>query len=141
MSHRNGGGESVRLPRHIVNHILEHVQSEPGREVCGLVAASSGRPTRCFPVPNVAADPARRFEMEPAAQIAALRAMRETGESLFAIYHSHPSGPARPSATDLAEAAYPEALQLIVSLDTRGVLEMRAYRIRKGQATEVALEL
>ena len=36
--------------------------------------------------------------------------------ALGAIYHSHPSGPARPSPTDLAEAYYPDALAVIVSL-------------------------
>ena len=131
----------VRLPRAIVNRILGHVQADARREVCGLLGARGGEVCGWYPVRNIAGDAARRFEMDPREQIAALRRMRERGETLFAIYHSHPAAPARPSASDLAEAAYPEALYLIVSLDTKGVLEMRAYRIAAAEVVEVALEL
>jgi proteasome lid subunit RPN8/RPN11 len=67
--------------------------------------------------------------------------MREQGEELFGIYHSHPHSPAEPSDTDLRQAGYPEALYLIVSLNTKGVLEMRGFRLRDGQATPVHLEI
>ncbi len=133
--------EYVPLPREVVTRILDHAQRHPDEEVCGLVSARDGRPLRVYPVPNVASRRTERFEMDPGAQIAALRCMRGRGEELFAIYHSHPHGPARPSAIDLAEAAYPEALYLIVSLDTRGVLDLRGFRIRDGQARELHLEL
>ena len=77
--------------------------------------------------------------MEPGSQIKALRDMRTHNEELFAIYHSHPSSAAEPSATDLAEAAYPEALYLIISLNTRGVLELRGFHLQDGQSREVEL--
>jgi proteasome lid subunit RPN8/RPN11 len=79
-------------------------------------------------VANVAAEPARRFEMDPAGQVAALRHMRERGEGMLAIYHSHPSAPPEPSVHDLAGLGYPEALYLIISLNIKGVLEMRAWQ-------------
>jgi proteasome lid subunit RPN8/RPN11 len=62
--------------------------------------------------------------------------MRERGEELFAIFHSHPQAPAEPSATDLELAAYPDALYLIVSLNTKGVLELRGFRIDASRAVE-----
>ncbi|MFQ5486828.1 MAG: Mov34/MPN/PAD-1 family protein [Gammaproteobacteria bacterium] len=133
--------EQIRLPRRIVNCILGHVQEDPVREACGFLAAREGKICNWYPVCNIARDAALHFEMDPREQIAALRRMREAGEDLFAIYHSHPTAPAHPSASDLAEAGYPEALYLIVSLDTQGVLEMRGYRIQEGQVTEVALAL
>lgn len=120
----------------MVNELLHRAQVEPGREVCGLIGGRGGEATSLYPVPNVSAAPARLFEMEPAGQIAAMRRMRERGEDLLAIYHSHPAAPAVPSATDLGEAGYPEALYLIVSLGTKGVLELRAYRLSGGQARE-----
>ncbi len=133
--------EQVRLPRRIVNRILGHVQEDPAREACGFLAARGGKICGWYPVRNIARDAALHFEMDPREQIAALRRMREAGEDLFAIYPSHPTAPARPSASDLAEAGYPEALYLIVSLNTQGVLEMRGYRIREEQVTEAALAL
>jgi proteasome lid subunit RPN8/RPN11 len=82
-----------------------------------------------------------RYEMDPKQQIDALRHMRDNGEELFAIYHSHPDAPAQPSLVDLMQAAYPDAYYLIVSLNTQGVLEMRGFRVHASAAKEVALEL
>jgi len=133
--------EIATLPRPLVNRLLAAAQADPEREVCGLVGAREGVPTTFYPVANVADSPSRLFRMDPKGQIDALRAMREAGERLFAIFHSHPQGPARPSATDLAEAAYPEALYLIVSLGTAGVLELAAYRLADGEARPVELHV
>ncbi len=132
---------TIRLPRTIVNQILTQAQSSPEREICGLIGGLNGQPAHCHQVANVAGDQARLFEMDPKGQIEAMKTMREAGEALFAIYHSHPDAPASPSARDTRDAEYPEALQLIVSLNTEGVLEMRAFRILDGETTEVALEL
>jgi len=118
----------VTLPISLVNKILTHAQHSPESEVCGLIASRDGLPITLYPIPNVADVPERLFAMDPAAQIEAMRQMREGGEELFAIYHSHPHAPAQPSARDLEEAAYPQVLYLIVSLDTKGVLEMQGFR-------------
>ena len=130
--------ERLTLPRELINRLLTAAQAEPEREVCGLVGERDGR-YRYYPVTNVAGEPGRLFQMDPRGQIDAMRAMRERGETLFAIFHSHPHGPARPSATDLTEAAYPEALYLIASLGTTGVLELAGYRLATGQARAVSL--
>lgn len=131
--------EQVRLPRLLTNAILDHVRETPAQEVCGLVTASGGEARACLRIDNIAADPRDRYVMNPEALVRALYDLEQRGETLFAIYHSHPQGQAAPSATDIAEAGYPEAIYLIVSLGTRGVMEMRAWRIRGGAAQEVEL--
>lgn len=131
----------VSLPITLVNKILTHAQQHPEQEVCGLISATNGFPGIIYPVENVADMPERLFAMDPAAQVDAMRQIRESGEELFAIYHSHPHAPAQPSVRDLEEAAYPEALYLIVSLNTEGVLEMRGFRLNEGKAENVDLEV
>jgi proteasome lid subunit RPN8/RPN11 len=80
--------------------------------------------------------------MKPEEQIEAMRKMRSKGEELFAIYHSHPSTPPKPSAIDLDQANYPGILHIIISLNTKGVLEMRGFRIDDHHdVEEVALRL
>lgn len=133
--------ESVQLPRQLVNLILSHVQDSPTDEVCGLIAMDDQNALSCYPIPNCAADTAHRYRMDPRHQIDAMRRMREQSQELFAIYHSHPTSDALPSAIDVSDADYPDALYLIVSLNTRGVLQMRGFRIRDGGITEVALSL
>lgn len=134
--------DAVRLPRALVNQLLHCAQSSPDLEVCGLIGAKAGTPVTWYPVANVADHPDRRFRLDPKAQIDALRAMRETGEDLFAILHSHPTSPAEPSQIDLAEIGYPEACYLIISLNTKGVLEMRGFRLKPDrQFAEIELAL
>jgi len=64
---------------------------------------------------NVTEDPERRFEIDPAALFAALRAERAGGPKIVGYWHSHPSGDATPSATDAAMAAADGRLWLIVA--------------------------
>ncbi len=127
------------LPRKLVNQVLTHAQQDEHSEICGLISASGGSPSHYYAVKNIAADPSTRFEMEPAQQIAAMKHMREQGEDLFAIVHSHPEGPPLPSATDMREAGYPDAYYIIVSLKTRGVPEMRGFKIADGDMQPVEL--
>jgi proteasome lid subunit RPN8/RPN11 len=133
--------DTLRLPRRIVNQLLDHARAGAGREICGLISARDGQLRRAVPVANVAPRPEYRYAMDPAGQIAALRGMREAGEDLLAIYHSHPASPAAPSTIDIAEAGYPEAIYLIISLNTKGVLEMRGFRIQGEAVGEVVLEI
>ena len=133
--------ETFKLPRPLVNTILAQAQQSPENEICGLIGGRNGQAEHCYPIDNTALDQARRYQMDPKEQIEAMRQMREQDEELIAIYHSHPHAPALPSATDLAEAEYDEAAYLIVSLNTVGVLEMTAFRIKDKQAKELTLEL
>lgn len=128
------------LSRTLINQILHHAQSNPETEVCGLIDATDGRADQLYPINNIADEPGRLFSMDPQQMIEAMRSMRESGRELFAIYHSHPHAPAEPSVTDLQQAAYPDALYLIISLNTKGVLEMRGYRLGDNSVEAVALE-
>lgn len=78
-------------------------------ECCGLLMgryeAGAWMVEEVIACANVAIEPARRFEVDPKALIAAHRAARETGRELIGPYHSHPNGRARPSDHDRARAA------------------------------------
>ncbi len=133
--------EEIQIPRSIINQLLHHAQQFPDTEVCGLIGSLQGVPTNCYPVKNIAELPQQRFLLDGKQQISAMAKMRERSEQLFAIYHSHPTTSAVPSQTDLAMAAYPEALYLIISLNTKGVLEMRGFRLTGNSAREIPLSL
>lgn len=120
--------DAIELPRHIVNQLLEQALNAPTTEICGLIASHEGQASHCYPVSNVATKPHNQFQLDPQQQISALRHMREQGETLYAIYHSHPSTPATPSIADIEQMNYPDALYFIISLQTTGTLQMRAYR-------------
>jgi proteasome lid subunit RPN8/RPN11 len=115
----------------LLDEIIQHSKSAYPREGCGLIAGIKpsfvgGR----FPS-------ASEFEMDPAELIKALREMRNAGEELVAIYHSHPHGPARPSKTDVQRAFYPDAAHLIVSLAEPERPQVRAFRILNAEILDI----
>lgn len=99
-------------------------------ECCGLIGGSeNGRAQSIYPLRNVAADKTVSYEAAPEDLFAAQRQMRERGESLLAIYHSHPRAvEPQPSATDVRLAYYPRAIYFIIGLAGAQPL-MRAFRI------------
>jgi [CysO sulfur-carrier protein]-S-L-cysteine hydrolase len=130
---------TLALPRTLVNRILAQAQQQPETETCGLLGARNGEAIHYYPVRNIAADAATRFEMDPRQQIDVMKTLRENDEQLLAIVHSHPHSPPAPSAADMEEFGYPDAYYLIVSLDVKGVLQMRGYRQLNGNMQRIDL--
>nr|WP_235532789.1 M67 family metallopeptidase [Sphingomonas sp. Leaf412] len=96
--------------------MLRHA-SESADEVCGLLLGRGDRVMEVRACANVAADPARRFEIDPAALIAAHRAARGGGPRVIGHYHSHPSGDATPSPRDAADAVPDGSVWIVVAGD------------------------
>ncbi len=116
--------------------LIGHCLGDPKRETCGLLSGRENRATRFFPVDNIASQPQRHYEMEPAQQIAAMAHMRRHGQQLLAIAHSHPASTAEPSSTDIAQANYPEAIYLIVSLLIPDHPVVNGFRLIPGLAPQ-----
>lgn len=135
------GTAPIILPRQLVQQIFHQAQASPKTEVCGLIGGMDGEPVSAYPIPNVSRQPGQLFDMDPKAQVGAMRDMRERGETLFAIYHSHPTAPPEPSREDLDRMTYPDAYYFIVSLNIKGVLEMRAWRIVEDAWREITLKI
>jgi proteasome lid subunit RPN8/RPN11 len=70
------------------------------REACGLLFGERDHIHTALPAANVHPDPLTRFEIDPAALLAAHRNARTGGPALLGYFHSHPTGHPRPSPTD-----------------------------------------
>lgn len=130
--------EELALPAALRDEIVAHARAEAPKEACGLIATRDGVPPRVIRCANAHPTPATRYSIEPREQLRAFREMEANGEELLAIYHSHPATQAYPSPTDRAEAHYPEAFYVLVSLRD-AVPEVRAYRINQGWVREATL--
>jgi len=74
-------------------------------EACGILLGAGARITAARETANVHPAPPTHFEIDPQALIEAHRAARGGGPEVIGYFHSHPSGPAAPSATDRACAS------------------------------------
>lgn len=96
---------AVTLTTTLEARLLAEARAQHPREACGLLFGSERAITAHRPAANVHPTPETHFEIDPQALIDAHRAMRDGGPWLVGYYHSHPRGPAAPSATDQAMAA------------------------------------
>jgi len=84
---------------------------------------------------NVAPDAReRRFEVDPGVRIKLEKDLRGGTERLVGHYHSHPDGPARPSAHDLEQAFEPDLIWLVVGVADGHANEVRAWKLAPGGA-------
>ena len=135
---------AVRLPRAIAEAIVRHARADRPNEACGLVvgsahAADGGAARRYVPCRNGAASPSR-YVVHRDDLLAVLADLDRTGQELWGVVHSHVRTPAVPSSTDIAEAAWPAAVYILVTL-AEGPDEgsLRAWQITDGSARELAI--
>lgn len=137
-----GGG--LKIPAALAGGMCEHARAASPEECCGLLGGRAGRAESAYPLRNVARAPRTAYEAAPAELFDAQRRMRERGEGLVAVYHSHPrSAEPEPSAIDVRLAFYPSAIYLIIGFGQDGGCVLRAFRIweREGRWEPAGLEV
>ena len=111
-----------------------HARACGPEECCGLVGGRGREARSVYRTRNVARDPSAAYEAEPRDLFDAQRLMRERGEELVGIYHSHPrAADPSPSPSDVRLAFYPEAVYLIVGFTPTGEGVLRAFRILREE--------
>ena len=113
---------TARIATELLGRIVAEARASE-HEICGLLFGAPDAIEAAAPCRNVAANPATRFEIDPAALLRAHRAARNGGPTLIGCFHSHPGGDAMPSPRDAADAAADGWLWLIV-----GGNEARLFR-------------
>ncbi len=123
----------------VIEAVIEQAENELPFECCGYLAADGDIVTTHFPLKNI--DQARdHFNMDPAEQFQAVKAMREAGLKLCAVYHSHPETPARPSDEDLKLAYDPTISYVIISLAASEPV-VKSFMIKNGEATPETIHI
>jgi len=106
----------VELPPLLAESVLVAARLDHPRECCGLLEGERKpdgyRITVIHPARNLSDDP-DRFEIDPLTHIKAQKLARLRGREIIGCYHSHPGGPAQPSAADRAGAGEEDFLWLI----------------------------
>lgn len=106
---------TIEISSTLLKRLLNDARNSPDHEICGLLFGGAQSIEFALACANVAPDPRRHFEIDPAALFAAHRAARGGGPGVIGHYHSHPSGRAMPSPRDAEAAMGDGALWLIVT--------------------------
>ena len=129
----------ISIRREIVDRLMALVREKAREESCGLLAGSNGAITHEFAARNAADHPETAYEIPPEELFRLMREMRAAGLDFLGIYHSHPQGENYPSPRDLESAYYPNVAYFIVSPRKDAAQTIRAFAIRDGRATELAV--
>ena len=125
----------LTIPKTLWDVIIAHCQSRYPKEACGLLAGGKGQGTggegavvAVYPMTNVEDSPIG-YAMDPNEQLLIEKQMRQRGQRLLGIYHSHTASAAYPSSVDVGLAISPEVSYVLVSLQDRLHPSLKSYRI------------
>ena len=107
----------------------------------GTAAPARTNVARVHLADNVAADRARNFEVDPRVLLRLHRQLRGGPTALVGVWHSHPDGGVRPSATDLSRAWEPALMWVITPVAGGRADAAAAWRLRgEGEGARFAPE-
>ncbi|MBC8240685.1 MAG: M67 family metallopeptidase [Alphaproteobacteria bacterium] len=111
--------------------IAAHVAADYPHEACGLLLGRRHSEhtliSQAVASPNLADDPGHRFEIDPGLRLRLQKAARDGQDEVLGHYHSHPDGPARPSATDRAGIYEVDLVWLIAAVTQAGLQDIAAF--------------
>lgn len=132
----------MQLTRGQLEQIIAQAKRDAPNETWGMIGGKEGRAQKIFPMKNVSPTPVTRYVADPPELLKTVRAIEdENNWDILAIYHTHPVTEPYPSATDIAEAHYPDSVYIIISLKNPALAKMRGYRIVEGAVTEITIEI
>ena len=110
----------LTLTQDVYDDVLTHALDGRPAEVCGVLGGSYGEErshaVTARQVENVADSPRTTYHLDPSEQLEVMDDIEEVGADVVGFYHSHPTGPPRPSPTDTAQATWSGYSYVIVSL-------------------------
>lgn len=110
----------VRIPRPVLDDVLDHARRGHPLEVCGILAGRWSDDgdhgiVDAYPTTNVHHEPRTEYLIDPREQLeVTLEVEDERGLDVVGYYHSHPTGWDALSETDEAKANQPGACYLLV---------------------------
>jgi [CysO sulfur-carrier protein]-S-L-cysteine hydrolase len=122
----------VVIPAAVRRELEQHAADEAPNEACGLIVLEEGLAIRYVRGSNRAGSP-YRFELDIAPETWFLE---DEGYEL-AVFHSHPTGSARPSGTDVANVGLWAGRPYVILSRPTG--ELAAWTIVDGGAEPLSL--
>lgn len=127
---------SVRILERALADIVDHAIADAPLECCGLLVGNDAIVVGAYRTRNALAS-ATRYLIDPADHFAVLRAARAQGLRVVGGYHSHPAGPAHPSARDIRESPADDWLHAIASRATGDGFVVSGFYVTRGNFSRV----
>jgi len=127
------------MQKSIRDQIIAHAKKGVPIEVCGYLAGKEGVINKHYALTNIDKSE-EHFSFDPKEQFATVKDARRNGMEVYAVYHSHPVTPARPSEEDIRLAYDPGISYVIVSLADGGE-DVKSFKIQNATVEPEAIEV
>ena|SRR5438477_3927004 len=127
--------DPIEIPSDIRDAIVRHAVDGLPNEACGVLAGANGEIAHFFAMANADESPLT-YRLEATEQLRLWNEMDEKGWDVLGIVHSHTHTEAYPSPTDRAQAYFPDASYVLVSLMDQDAPVIRGFSIRDGDVSE-----
>ena len=118
----------LTIPMALYEEVLAHCRSRSPKEACGILAGKDGIVAQVYPMTNTEDSPIG-YTMDPKEQLQIEKQMRQRGQRMVGIYHSHTASEAYPSSVDVRLAISPDVSYVLVSLKDPKQPDFKSYRI------------
>lgn len=134
----------ITIAREALRQIVDAAEAAYPGECCGLIVGrllpnGTVEAIRAHPSANLRKQN-KQFEIDPRLWVDLARALGRGPLKVVGLYHSHPDGPAQPSAIDLEAAWGEELVWLIVSVSGMSG-ESAGEGAARGQAVQVTAHI
>lgn len=127
----------ILIPEKIIGRIKRQSERELPNEACGYLAGKDQEASVIYEMTNADRSP-EHFSFIPEEQFKVLKESRTKGLELIAVYHSHPSTPARMSEEDIRLAVDPDIVYVIYSLKDGTI---NGFKVEEGSVIDEEVEV
>ena len=131
--------ERLHIPKNLFEEMISHCRDAYPNEACGILSGKGEEVLKVYKMANIEKSPVS-YEFDSREHIKAIRDMRENNLTMLAIFHSHPSSPAYPSAKDINLAFYEDCIYVIVSLIEKQPV-VKGFLIREGDIKSASIHI
>jgi hypothetical protein len=147
--HPHGALMKLLISRHAVQSMLQHALSTQPAICCGLCGGDQQHIRLALPVANISQDTCQECILDAKESREILKGWNQQGVSWLGVYHSHPDSFSLeqhqlPKMLERLIRQSPETAsrldtlwQLLIALDTKGRLEVRAFSQAAERDTEI----
>lgn len=124
-------GRTLTLPMELKLRMINHAEEVSPKEACGIIAKAGTddwKAVQIYEMKNVE-NTAIGYSMDPKEQLAVERTMRERGQQMLGIYHSHTASEAFPSPVDIRHAISSDIVYVLISLQSHAEPKVRSFQI------------
>ncbi|HEX2084347.1 MAG TPA: M67 family metallopeptidase [Solirubrobacteraceae bacterium] len=126
----------MRIPRELLDRIVDHARAEAPNECCGLIGTRDGVAVSVHPMENLKASPLA-FEMHGPDVMRVIDEIEDAGGELGGMYHSHTRTEPYPSQTDRNFARNWPGLEWVIVGLNGDEATVRSYLIEDGAIREL----